>query len=989
MPLATLPRRQFLAFGGCALAATSLDAFATSPPPQWRGAMVAFQGPGQPVELRAVTVRTTVAAGQAHTEIEMRLFNPNPRTLEGELQFPLLEGQVVTGFALDVNGKLREAVPVPKARGQEIFEDIRRRGVDPGLLEATAGDQYKLRIYPFFAHSERRIALTIAESLPRQGRASLLRLPLVFGAVVGALDVTVQAPGAQPGDVRLLDAPEGARSAVDAQGGVTVAFMRQRWEAPQGTAGWLRIGVREPGRPQLMLGTSTAGRRYFAGHIPVRDEPVRRPHPHHVALVWDASGSAAQQTRVLPLLDAYFRSLARPVKVSLLVVRNRALPARGFTIAPDGFAELAQVLRAEPRDGSSNFDELPIPADADLVLMVTDGLMTDGRREIGYRHAAPVLAINSATAADAARLTRLADRTGGAYVDATLPPAQALRAMQWHGWRIERLQSVAADQLVAPSLCVQHGRIAVAGEVVDAGGSVEVALAHPDGRRRVLRADLPRRATSGRWPGQLWAQWRSAELGEHAAAHAVELKRIAAEHAIVGPNSSLIVLEFAADYARFELPAPPELAAEVAQLRQQGLVQARQSQQAHLAQMVRQFEERQRWWDRDFPLDAPQQRRSELDSQLGALGRFQRADVQEGNVVMSPPAMAESRAAPAAPAARPAPAPVLAGAAAPQAAQKSAAARDMVAAESVARQATIGLRGYTPDAGYLRRLLDAPPNELYAAYLDEREQNAGSSAFFMDAAGLLFDRGQDELALRVLSNLAEMNLENRQLLRLYAYRLTQARRDAIAIPVLERITTLAPNEPQSWRDLGLALAQAGQPQRAVDMLWEVVSRPWHGRFAGAPMIALAELNAVAAQAEQSGRPLDLARIDPRLRRNLPLGLRVVLSWDMDDTDLDLQVTDPNGETSSPWQRLTWQGGATSPNATGGYGPEEFALKRPKPGKYVVQVRFSGHRQQVLAGATTAMVRVTTGFGTPAARDEWITLRLDHAGLVRAGEVGVR
>jgi Ca-activated chloride channel family protein len=978
MPLVPMPRRQFLALGGSALAAAATDAFATSPPPQWRGALIAIQGPGQPIELRAVTVRTTLAGGQARTDIEMRLFNPNPRVLEGELQFPLLEGQVVTGFALDVNGKLRDAVPVPKARGQEIFEDIRRRGVDPGLLEATAGNQYKLRIYPFMPHAERRIALTIAESLPRQGRDSLLRLPLVFGAVVGSLAVTVQAPSAQPGDVHLLGAPEGTRSAVDPQGGMTVTLTRQRWEAPQGTAAWLRIGLREPDRPQLMLG-ATGGSRYFAGHIPVRDEPVRRPDPRHVALVWDASGSAAQQARVLPLLDQYFRSLARPVQVSLLVVRNRAQPARTFTIAPDGFAELAQALRAEPRDGSSNFDELPVPADADLVLMVTDGLMTDGRREIGYRHTAPVLAINGATAADAARLTRLADRSGGAYVDATLPPARALRAMQFHGWRIERLQSVAAEQLVAPVRRVQDGRIAIAGVLVDDAGTVEVALAHPDGRRRVLRTELPKRATAGHWPGQLWAQWRSAELGDRASAHAEELKRIAAEHGIVGPNSSLIVLEFAADYARYELPAPPELAAEVAQLRQQGLVQARQSRQAHLAQVVRQFEERQRWWDRDFPLDAPQ-RRSEADSQLGALGRFER-NLQDGTVVMSPPAMAESRAAP-----MPRPAPAAAGA--PLAAQKSLAARDH-AAEPVARQDTIGLRGWTPDAHDLRRLLDAPPGELYAAYLDEREQNAASSAFFMDAAGLLFDRGQDELALRVLSNLAEMNLENRQLLRLYAHRLVQARRDALAVPVFERVTGLAPNEPQSWRDLGLALAQTGQPQRAVDMLWEVVSRPWHGRFAGAPMIALAELNAIAAQAEQAGRPLDVARIDPRLRRNLPLGLRVVLCWDTDDTDLDLLVTDPNGETASPWQRLTSQGGATSPNATGGYGPEEFAIKRPKPGKYLVQARFAGHRQQVLTGATTAMLRVTTGFGTPAARDEWITLRLDHAGVLRAGEVEVR
>ncbi|MES2946503.1 MAG: nuclear transport factor 2 family protein [Pseudomonadota bacterium] len=35
------------------------------------------------------------------------------------------------------------------------------------------------------------------------------------------------------------------------------------------------------------------------------------------------------------------------------------------------------------------------------------------------------------------------------------------------------------------------------------------------------------------------------------------------------------------------------------------------------------------------------------------------------------------------------------------------------------------------------------------------------------------------------------------------------------------------------------------------------------------------------------------------------------------------VTDPNAETASYAKRLSYQGGAMSPDATGGYGPEEI------------------------------------------------------------------
>ncbi len=65
--------------------------------------------------------------------------------LEGELQFPLADGQQISGFALDINGEMRDAVPVPKDRSRQVFEEIARRGVDPGLLEQTAGNQFRLR----------------------------------------------------------------------------------------------------------------------------------------------------------------------------------------------------------------------------------------------------------------------------------------------------------------------------------------------------------------------------------------------------------------------------------------------------------------------------------------------------------------------------------------------------------------------------------------------------------------------------------------------------------------------------------------------------------------------------------------------------------------------------------------------------------------------------------------------------------------------------
>ena len=59
----------------------------------------------QPVRLSDVKVDGRIVGQVVSTTVEMTFHNPNARVLEGELQFPLLAGQEVSGFALDNAGK--------------------------------------------------------------------------------------------------------------------------------------------------------------------------------------------------------------------------------------------------------------------------------------------------------------------------------------------------------------------------------------------------------------------------------------------------------------------------------------------------------------------------------------------------------------------------------------------------------------------------------------------------------------------------------------------------------------------------------------------------------------------------------------------------------------------------------------------------------------------------------------------------------------------
>ncbi|MBN2291417.1 MAG: hypothetical protein JXM70_03270, partial [Pirellulales bacterium] len=105
----------------------------------------------------------------ARTTIEESFVNHTNRQLEGVFHFPLPQDASISGFAMWIGDELVEADVVEKQRAREIYETILRERRDPGLLEWTGGNIFKARVFPIFAHSEKRIKITYTQVLPRRG----------------------------------------------------------------------------------------------------------------------------------------------------------------------------------------------------------------------------------------------------------------------------------------------------------------------------------------------------------------------------------------------------------------------------------------------------------------------------------------------------------------------------------------------------------------------------------------------------------------------------------------------------------------------------------------------------------------------------------------------------------------------------------------------------------------------------------------------------
>lgn len=930
------------------------------------------------VELALTAARWEFDGPFALRHLDIRLRNNGPRAAEATLELPLGAQEQLRGFALDVNGQLVDAVPVERVQARVAFESTVRQNVDPALVEKDEGNRYRIRVFPVPAGGQRLARITVATLAERaacgwEHRLSLPRNRTADAAVPWTLTST-SAPTADAWP-RATGAKEAAlwqRQSSDAAAVPATVCL----PAPAGLA-----------RMSARLGDGT---RLTWVELPaaVQSQPV--PQPERLELVWDASLGQGERRAELALLRAYLlspRTVPMQVTLSELrhqVARSRLVLAPGDEAAVDALLDRLATL---PDDGASGLQHWRPAQDVQAVLLFSGARGTWPSAEGLARPDVPVHVISSHLSGLAA--AQALARRGGRVLDlSTLDTATALLALTRQDSQRLAL-GPRHGNWHAPSLLVTGGvlracHISGPEDGVEPSGLPVQAL---DAQGRPTERDEPLpagdkaqgTAPAGRsalafWCGQWWMQDLEADPLRHRSLMAAVGQRFG----VTGPETSLLVLERAADYVRHGITPPGE----VPEALKQDIERSRQAQASQRAAALARhrtfledgWAERTRWWQATYPKD---------------MGKFKPDAPKE---MPPPPVFAETRPMPA-----PAPAPAPAAAAiapqvqaAPRASTNSPSpgSRRDAAAPSPPATPAIGMTLQTvqlnePYTAELRAATTA--SAAYQRYLDLRHRYGQSPAFFFDVAERLFELKDSTRAVQVLSNIVALMPSEAAALRPVAYRLQQANEHRLALDLLRRVAMLAPDEPTSWRDLGLALAQVGDCTAAMEQLAHVALTPWDPRFRDVSITALGELQDVSQRCK---KPLP-ERVPASLRRSLPIDLRVVLKWNLNDTDIDLHVTDPTGETTYFGNRFSRQGGRMSEDFVAGYGPEEFILRKPIPGTYEVHVNYYGSARATVVRGAIVQVDLQTGFGTPQRRSTGLTMRLlEQAGLVMVGRFTV-
>ena len=934
----------------------------------------------KPPTIESYSVEARVNGAFASARVLMVVANPNDRVLEGELEFPLPDGASVCGYALDINGVMTDGVVVKKEKARVAFEKEVKKGVDPGIAEHIKGNAWRTRVYPIPAHGSRRVRLDYVSPLvfaPNGDAALALSMPRTL-LKERAVSITVPMGGGMPkpvlgglGDRRFAEAEAVWR---------TVACDKDVTPAED-------VVVALPAMPEMLAAVESVGdERWFAvsAKAPSFQKSSASP-PLTWRILWDASGSrtaadvaaARDVVEKLPENACYEFIEFRNVPEKPFVCATRAeLLSRIGRVCYDGGTDLAALAALHRSNVTEN-----------LTLLFTDGIdaLSEGIPDFGSQK--PVALVSGAMRdvemlrrACGGRVVDLALRSAAEAVDFILAPPPMVEGLVGEG--VANVQGVGQPA---------EGRVTVLGRLV--ADSAEVRIDFGRGRQSAPMRISGVEAKEGRLLATAWAARRVNELSPRADDHADELLAIGRRYGIASAATSLIVFETLSQWLEHDVEPPESLAeihAQWVKLRPTEAQRAAKEENRranYIARLKKEWQERIAWWENPIPPKPKTPKsgvfgavRDAVSEAVGSTANFARSArmnirsrTEESENDSAMPMAAEANLAARAPAPLRKPA-------------QSAAPRSAAA--------TITVTPWNPETPYLTAIKDARAalgpsgGTEYAEYMVQRAKYATSPAFYLDCGGWFFKQDNRAIAVRVLSNLAEMKLDDPGMLRTCAWRLREAGEYDIALAILRKVAKLRPEDPHSFRDLAIVYEERGRRDMSAADIAEAFANyhkaaftPWdkdNGIYTA--LIVVEELNALVAWSARQKWPDGKAPVSPKFddvfARNLDLDVRIALSWDVDNTDIDLHVLEPDGEEAYYGHRRTSAGGLVSHDVTTGYGPEEYLKKESAKGEYKILANYFGSRQQTLVGPATVTATVFTNWGRPTEKRQVLSLRLD-------------
>ncbi|MBF4517431.1 DUF2135 domain-containing protein [Flavobacterium sp. ANB] len=993
------------------------------------------------VRMSQLIVSVKVVGNIAYTTAEMHFFNSGTRQMEAELIFPLPENVSVSRYAIDINGKMREAVPVNKNKGKQVFEAVEHRRVDPGLLEKVDGNNFRTRIYPLMPNGERIVIIGYEEELMASDKNNLAyQLVSRFPKKLDKFSVKISVVGVSTSPK--ITEKSSRISFSKWNQSFEASFEKENYQPDEKLVFEVPIQNNVPS----VLTQDAGGQYYFYGNVFIEGNTKSRKIPSSIGLIWDNSLSC--QTRdlkkELDLLEAYFQKI-KNTKVTLYFLNYTFEKQKEFVISNGNWSDLKAVLENTKYDGGTRYSQLNF-ANHDQYLFSTDGLSSLSENSFPKTKKA-VFTISSSVSADFAFLNYSSSQTGGNFINLNqLSTENALDKLINTNLKFLGIK----ENLLITDLFPMEGT-SVSGNFSFSGISLnpknEITLLFGNGDDAVLERkitfDAANQNASEVNIEKLWAQKKIANLELQYDKNAEEIETVGKKYGIITKNTSLIVLENLQDYIMYDIIPPAELRAEFDRIKKQEQDSRLAKQNSNWENVEGYFTALNYWWKLDTKYVAPKvlpkskKKRGSgtingdpdavltVDEPIGA-GPASEV-IEEDNAVYNTAAISAMKLETVEnqgkkeKSYRPAKniAPGLTNTI-----KQPVVKREEIKTEQEDDYSTAIVRGYlsdsknkelliivdgqifdgtledvvnanmlsvdkitdssvtsiygsgaangvisittknpnkfkvwNPDRLYLKALALAPKEKQYDLYLELRKAQERNPSFYFDVAHFFYNQGDVKKALQIISNIADLGLENHQLYKTLTYTLRQWQDFDDAVFTAKQVVKWRSHEPQSLRDYALTLEDAGKYQESFDELIKALEVNYYGEmrdhYEGVEDIILMDLNRMII--EHSG--LKTEKLDKKYLDKMPVDIRIIMNWNQMDVDLDLHIIEPNGEECYYGHKDTQAGARFSKDFTRGYGPEQYLIRNAIKGKYKIKTNYFGETQLTENGPATIMVEI--------------------------------
>ena len=953
-------------------------------------------------------VAVSIFGNIAKTSMTMTFENTTNRDLEGELTFPMPEGVSVSGYALDINGKLRQAVPVDKNKGTEVFESIETRRVDPGLLEKVEGNNFRSRIYPLPSKGRRTIQISYSENLtPESDQALYYYLPLNYNSIIEnvELNINVYQGNKKPS---FTEQPDGSLAFSEQNHNYAATLHKQQFKSSKNLA--IKLPLNENAVSGLKQ-FNQDGSFYFLANAKLEiPKQTQKKWGNSIAIIWDRSLSSKNRDleKEFSLLDQFF-SENQNISVDLGYLDIRFSKARTFQISQGNWEELRNQLKQTVYDGGTDYSQVKSGVlHGANYLFFSDGLSTFGQSKIVLDQ--PTYCITSSTSSDYANLKQIAQTHYGKMVNLTnTTSTQAYNTLN----SIDLLFLGVKEQYAFTEIYPEKGSpvqsyFSVSGLGKDSGAK-EITLLVGDGTQIFKEIKVPLKSDNGEVDlQQIWAQKKINTLDIQYEDHRDEIEAIGKQFGIVTRNTSLIVLENVEDYIRYAITPPVELLPEFNRLKKEERIEKEERVADLLTQAQSITEQLQSWWNTDFQQKTkyPQRDRSGRSTHTTIAQDEPTATIVAPPMPSRPsaspvatPAVVESRSAEAA---NNKSVSASANSRAANATVSEVALEEISSADALKESVTVNavqaLEGRVSgvqvpntlgsttgkisipeikeDQAYLQELNQS--KDPYKSYLQLRDQYMGTPTFYFDVANFFFKRGDKQKALLILSAMADLQIENADLYKTISYKLREWGDVDNALYITGKVLKWRPMDPQSHRDYALVLQDKGRYNEALEELYGILIQSYSAEAAnrddGIEEILVMEINNLIKLQKNATAKV---AVEKKLVADLPVNIRVVINWNSQNTDIDLWVTDPNGEKCFYSNPATAIGGRLSNDFTGGYGPEQFLLKKALKGKYKIEADFYNDSSLTLAGPAAVLAEIFTYYSSGRQERKLTTIYLDR------------